>query len=229
MDRLTSKTNIMFRPVSSAMKSKPIFNKRLYKAHAGITISKQASDVLNRSPSQPRSEADLHAARSVVAGLKEVHKNLEFVKTAIGHAVTYEKHDSDVRIEKKKKEIQMSCYYILSGSVESFYTVKNSRTQLRESEERCISYTNVAGDYIGLLSADGPNFDLPPPECMNTIGHCEFLRIDRAVFHEKIEEAQKLFQDEIVRFLDDNLLFEKISEEDRLKLISQMVKQVSRV
>lgn len=226
---MTSKTNIVFGQVPSAMQSKPLFNKRLYKAHAGITISKQASDVLNRSPRQPRSEVDLHAIRSVVAGLKEIHKNLEFVKTALGHAVTYEKHDSDVRIEKKKNEIQMSCYYILSGSVESFYTVRNSRPQLPENEERSISYTNVAGDYTGLLSTDGPNFDLPPPECMNTIGNCEFLRIDRAVFHEKIQEAQKLFQDEIVRFLDGNYLFEKISEEDRLKLISQMVKQASRL
>jgi DNA-dependent RNA polymerase auxiliary subunit epsilon len=211
------------------MQQKPIFNKRLYKAHAGITISKQASDILSRTPSQSRSEIDLRAIRSVVAGLREIHKNLEFVKTALGHAVTYEKHDSDVRVEAKRNETQMSCYYILSGSVEVFYTVRNSRTPFRESEERTISYANVAGDYVGLLSADGPNFDLPPPESMNTMGNCEFLRIDRAVFHEKIQEAQKLFQDEIVRFLDGNALFGKITEEDRLKLVSQMVKQVGKV
>ena len=213
-------------PVASTMQQKPIFNKRLYKARAGITVSKKASDVLHRNANQPRSEADLRSIRSVVAGLKDIHKNLEFVKTALGHAVTYEKHDSDVRIEKKRNETQMSCYYVLFGSVEAFYTVRDSRAPFREIAERTISYTNVAGDYVGLLSPDGPNFDLPPPECMNTMGSCEFLRIDRAVFHEKIQEAQTLFRDEIVRFLNGNALFEKITEEDRLKLVSQMVKQV---
>jgi CRP-like cAMP-binding protein len=208
------------------MQQKPIFNKRLYKAHAGITVSKKASDVLHRNANQPRSEADLRTIRSVVAGLKEIHKNLEFVKTALGHSVTYEKHDSDVRVERKRIETQMSCYYVLSGSVEAFYTVRDSRAPFREVAQRTISYTNVAGDYIGLLSADGPNFDLPPPESMNTMGSCEFLRIDRAIFREKIQEAQRLFQDEIVRFLDGNALFEKINEDDRLKLVSQMVKQV---
>ena len=208
------------------MQSKPIFNKRLYKAHAGINISKRASDILNRNSSRPRSEDDLRAIRSVIAGLKEIHKNFEFVKTALGHSMTYEKHDSDVRIKKYDNETQMSCYYVLSGSVEAFYTVRNSRSPSHETDEQSISYTNVAGDFIGLLSADGSNFDLPPPESMNTIENCEFLRIDRAVFHEKIEEAQKLFRDEIVRFLDGNTLFGKITEEDRSKLVSQMVKQV---
>ena len=208
------------------MQSKPIFNKRLYKAHAGINITKRASDILHRNSSRSRSEDDLRAIRSVIAGLKEIHKNFEFVKTALGHSVTYEKHDSDVRIEKYDNEAQMSCYYVLSGSVEAFYAVRNSRSPSHETEEQSISYTNVAGDFIGLLSADGPNFDLPPPESMNTIESCEFLRIDRTVFHEKIEEAQKLFRDEIVRFLDGNTLFGKITEEDRSKLVSQMVKQV---
>lgn len=207
------------------MQQKPLFNKRLYKANAGITISKKASDILQRSMNQ-RSEADIREIRSVVAGLRKIHKNLEVVKTALGHSVTYEKYDSDVRIEKKRTEVQMSCYYILIGSVEAIYTVKNSRTPLYTQEVQSISYTNVAGDYVGLLSADGPNFDLPPPESMNTLGSCELLRIDAAVFHEKIQEGQKLFQDEILRFLEDNDIFEKITEEDRLKLVSQMVKQV---
>lgn len=210
------------------MQSKPIFNKRLYKAHAGITISKPASNILHRNPNQPRSESELRAIRSVVAGLKDVHQNLEFVKKALGHTVSYEKHESDVRIEKQMDETQLSCYYILSGSVEAFYTVRNSGTPFRKSEEQTISSTNVAGDYIGLVSADGASFDLPPPEFMTTIENSEFLRIDRAVFHEKIQEAQKLFRDEIVRFLDGNVLFGNITEEDRQKLVLQMVKQVGK-
>ncbi|XP_028393599.1 uncharacterized protein LOC114517945 [Dendronephthya gigantea] len=180
---------------------------------------------MQRSANKPRSEVDLREIRSIISGLREIHKNFEFVKTALSHAVTYEKHEGDVRIEKKKNEAQMSCYYILSGSIEAFYTVRNNSWSLPH-KERTISYTNVAGDYIGQLSADGPNFDLPSPESMNTIGHCEFLRIDRAVFHEKIQEAQRLFRNEIVQFLNETTFLSKITEEDRAKLVLQMAKQV---
>ncbi|XP_046850311.1 uncharacterized protein LOC124443822 isoform X3 [Xenia sp. Carnegie-2017] len=207
------------------MHQKPLFNKRLYKAQAGIAISKQASEILQRDPKKPRNKTELLIIRPIVSGLKEIHKNLEFVKTALSHAITFKKHESNITIEKESHETQMSCYYILFGSVESLYSVKNENTTNTNGEEELISYTNIAGDYIGLLSADGPNFDLPTPEFIATIGNCEFLRIDRAIFHEKIEEGQKQFRCEITRFLNENSLFREITEDDQQKLVGQMVKQ----
>lgn len=207
------------------IQSKPIFNKRLYKAQAGITISKQAKDILLRDVTETRSESDLYTIRSVVSGLKEIHKNFEFAKAALGCAITYEKRESDRKIEKTEKGSVLSCYYILSGSVEAFYQVKNAAP--RGSEENCtISYTHVAGDYIGLVSADGPQFDLPSPEYLTTIEDCKFIRIDRQVFHNKILESQRQFRDEISGFLDTHQIFEVLTEKDRNKLIQRMVKQV---
>lgn len=205
------------------MQSKPIFDKRLYKAQAGITISKEAKEVLLRNATKTRNDIDLHVIRSVVCGLKEIHKNFEFVKAALGCAVTYEEQESDTRVEKTEREVVLSCYYVLSGSVEATYKVKNGVV----GEEECtISCTHVAGDYIGLVSADGPRFDLPSPEYITTIEPCKFIGIDRQVFHDKIRQAKKQCQDEITRFLENNPIFEKITDEDRNKMISQMAKQV---
>lgn len=204
--------------------SPPVFNKRLFRAQAGIVVTNKTIKTLKTPVTQRRSE-ELHDLKSVVSGLKAIHKDLQIIKEALCYCVNYERFDADVDIKKKTEEEILSCYYVLSGSVEGKYTVNS------DLEENCnnncyISYIHVAGEYLGLVSCDGPKFDLPPPNEMRSLEPCEFLRIDRQKFHQKVKWAQNRYVREIEHYINNVSILRELPNEEKSKLVPLMTRQV---
>jgi len=185
------------RPQFSIRKLPPVFNKRLFKAQAGIVLTDKILGILQRPLTERRSTEELHTIKPVVSALKEIHKGLQFIKEALCHVVTYEKVDADEEISKKWGEKCLSCYYILNGSVEANYAINNGvfghgQSALEKSKDCEITYTHVAGEYLGLVSGEGQEFDYPPPDNIRTIEVSEFLRVDREQFHRAVKRVQNI-------------------------------------
>ena len=203
----------------------PVFNKRLFRAQAGIVVTNDSLRILKRPLTRRRSEGELHTLKSVVSGLKAVHKGLQIIKEALCYCVNYERVDGNVDIRKKREEDILSCYYILSGSVEGKYTVNNDFES--DNNLGCdISYTHVAGEYIGLVSSDGPKYDLPPPDEMRSIEACEFLRIDRRKFHQTVKRVQNRYVKEIEHYINNTSILKQLPNEDKTKMVALMARQV---
>ncbi|XP_048580659.1 uncharacterized protein LOC5518697 isoform X3 [Nematostella vectensis] len=212
----------------------PVFNKRLFKAQAGILLSEEILRILRRSPQEERSLSELSKLKAVVNGLKEIHKDLQYIKDALGYAINYEKVESGKTVTKQHSEKVLSCYYVLSGSVEAQYSIDYDEEDIRgkiagkdaQGNSICeINYTHVAGDYMGLVSADGPQYDLPPPDSMRTIETCEFIRIDRETFHKSVKKVQNRYVQEIEMFLEESEILRKLPAEERAVLVPLMAKQ----
>lgn len=216
------------RPQFSVRKLPPVFNKRLFKAQAGIVLTDKILDILQRPSTAQRSTNELHAIKPVVSALKDIHKGLQFIKEALGHVVTYEKVEADVEICKKQEESCLSCYYILSGSVEVKYAINNdvSGAHTTAKANDCeINYTHVAGEYLGLVSGDGREFDYPPPDNIRTMEVTEFLRVDRERFHSAIKRVQNRYVQEIRVFIEEVSALKALPKEEKNKLVALMARQ----
>jgi len=219
------------RPQFPVQKLPPVFNKRLFKAQAGIVITDKILYILQRPLSQRRSTEELHTIKPVVSALKDIHKGLQFLKEALCFVVTYEKFDADVDISKKNGEKCMSCYYILNGSVEARYAISNGVFSQGENSPKnpndCdINYTHVAGEYLGLVSGDGPEFDYPPPDSIRTIEVSEFIRVDREQFHRAVKKVQNKYVREIENFIEEVLALKALPADEKKKLVAMMARQV---
>lgn len=217
------------RPQFSVRKLPPVFNKRLFKAQAGIVLTDKILDILQRPSITRRSANELHAIKPVVSALKDIHKGLQFIKEALGHVVTYQKVEADAEICKKQGESCLSCYYILSRSVEVKYAINNglSGAHTTENTNDCeINYTHVAGEYLGLVSGDGREFDYPPPDNIRTMEVTEFLRVDRERFHSAIKRVQNRYVQEIQMFIEEVAALKALPKEEKYKLVSLMARQV---
>ena len=217
------------RPQFSVRKLPPVFNKRLFKAQAGIVLTDKILDILQRPSTARRSTNELHTIKPVVSALKDIHKGLQFIKEALRHVVTYEKVEADVEICKKHEESCLSCYYILSGSVEVKYAINNgvSGAQTTAKANDCeINYTHVAGEYLGLVSGDGREFDYPPPDNIRTMEVTEFLRVDRERFHSAIRRVQNRYVQEIQMFIEEVSALKALPKEEKTKLVALMARQV---
>lgn len=216
----------------SRHKLPPVFNKRLYKAQAGIVLTDKILGILQRPIAVRRMSEELVAIKPVVAALKEIHKGLQFIKEALSFAMTYERVEADVEINKKVGEKCLSCYYILNGSVEAKYEINNGvfgshneRSPVDNSKDCEISYTHVAGEYLGLVSGDGPEFDYPPPDKIKTIEVSEFLRVDREQFHKAVRQVQNRCIKEIEDFIEGVAAFRTLPREDKSRLVTLMARQ----
>lgn len=217
------------RPQFSVRNLPPVFNKRLFKAQAGIVLTDKILEVLQRPSTVRRSANELHIIKPVVSALKDIHKGLQFIKEALCHVVTYEKVETDVEICKQRGESCLSCYYILSGSVEAKYTINNGVTEARAAEKSndCeINYTHVAGEYLGLVSGDGREFDYPPPDNIRTMEVSEFLRVDRDQFHDAVKRVQNRYVQEIEMFIEEVAALKALPKEEKNKLVALMARQV---
>lgn len=223
------------RPQFSVRRLPPVFNKRLFKAQAGIVLTDKILNILQRSSTARRRTADeLHAIKPVVSALKDIHKGLQFIKEALCHVVTYQKVEADVEICKKRGESCLSCYYILSGSVEAKYAINNgvaaSVSEARAMDEKSndceINYTHVAGEYLGLVSGDGREFDYPPPDNIRAMEVSEFLRVDREQFHSAVKRVQNRYVQEIEMFIEEVTALKALPREEKNKLVGLMARQV---
>ena len=222
------------RPQFSIRKLPPVFNKRLFKAQAGIVLTDKILGILQRPLTERRSTEELHTIKPVVSALKEIHKGLQFIKEALCHVVTYEKVDADEEISKKWGEKCLSCYYILNGSVEANYAINNGvfghgQRALEKSKDCEITYTHVAGEYLGLVSGEGQEFDYPPPDNIRTIEVSEFLRVDREQFHRAVKRVQNRFVQEIEDFIEEVAALKSLPPEEKHKLVALMARQVQKL
>ena len=62
--------------------------------------------------------SDLMALKCVIDGLRLIHRGEEHVRNALSHVVTFESYRPYVYLRKKPSEEQLSCYYVLQGSVQ---------------------------------------------------------------------------------------------------------------
>lgn len=218
-------------PNISVLNLPPVFNKRLFKAQAGIVLTDDTLEILQRRSTARRSAEELHVIKPVVAALKEIHKGLQFIKEALCHVVTYQKIEAGVEISKQKGESCLSCYYILSGSVEAKYDINNGSSGDPAAAEKSydceITYTHVAGEYLGLVSGDGREFDLPPPDSIRSAEVTEFLRVDRDRFHSSVKRVQNRYVQEIEMFIEEVAALKALPSEEKRKLVGLMARQVS--
>lgn len=208
----------------------PVFNKRLYKAQAGIVLTDKIIKILQKPKSERRTSEQLSIIKTVVAALKDIHKGLQFIKEALCRVVTYERVEGDVEISKNSEEKCLSCYYILNGSVEARYEINNgvfgSGLPVDNPKDCEISYTHVAGEYLGLVSGDGQEFDYPAPDKIRTIETSEFLRVDREQFHRAVRQVQNRYVKEIEDFIEGVAFFKTLPQDDKAKLVNLMARQV---
>ncbi|CAH1239682.1 PRKG2 [Branchiostoma lanceolatum] len=203
-----------------------VFNKRLFAAQGSVVITLESRKVMVRnavSLERDLTASELLSMRPVVDGLKLIHNGLKYVKDAISHVVTYESYDQNVYITKQPQEDLLSCYYILSGSVEVTYD-KPSRNSMQVHESNII-YAHGVGEFLGMVSPEGPSRDLAPPATMYTTEPCEFLRIDRQKFHEKIKSLAKLHKEEKEHYLNNVSVLKTLPKVEKEKLMSVLVKQ----
>lgn len=222
------------RPQYPRHKLPPVFNKRLFKAQAGIVLTDKILNILQRPLTERRTTDELHTTKPVVSALKEIHKDLQFIKEALCYVVTYERVDADIEISKKWGEKCLSCYYILNGSVEAKYSINNgafahSARSLDKSKDCEINYTHVAGEYLGLVSGDGEEFDYPPPDNIRTMEASEFLRVDREQFHRAVKRVQNRYVQEIEDFIEEVAALKALPQEEKHKLVGLMARQVPKL
>lgn len=217
----------------------------MFKAQAGIVLTEEILAILNRPLREGRNETELHKLKSVVNGLKDIHKGLQFIKDALCYVVGYEKVGPNVQIKKQSSEDELSCYYILNGSIEATYVIFNSDSDERKGKKSIFSdslqgtgseckrnggyeimYTHIAGDYLGLVSGDGPEHDLPPPHSIRTVDVCEFLRIDRNKFHQAVRTIHGHHVQEIEHFINKDSILRRLPLEERQRLVPLMARQV---
>lgn len=233
------------KPTINLHNSTPVFNKRIFRAQAGILLTEEILAILNRPLREGRSETELHKLKSVVNGLKDIHKGLQFIKDALCYVVGYEKVGPNVQVKKQSSEKDLSCYYILNGSIEATYVISNGDSDERKEKKSIFSdslqgtdidfkrsdgyeikYTHIAGDYLGLVSGDGPEYDLPPPHSIRTNEVCEFLRIDRSKFHQAVRTIHSHHVQEIEHFINSGSILRDLPLEERQRLVSLMARQV---
>ncbi|XP_025080672.1 uncharacterized protein LOC112556157 isoform X2 [Pomacea canaliculata] len=190
---------------SKDRESVPIFNKRLFSAHGSVVITSEARRLMARNarlgpgedyPLMDKSE--LHTMRCVVDGLRLIHRGQDHIKDALSHVVTLESYSPHQYIVKRPYETQLSCYYIMHGAVQVTYDM--DITETRSVFQPNIIYNHGAGEFLGLLSADGLSDDLSPPATVYTTESCEFVRIDRQKFHEVVERITNVQKKEKLAF-----------------------------
>ncbi|XP_033763742.1 LOW QUALITY PROTEIN: uncharacterized protein LOC117344960 [Pecten maximus] len=180
----------------------PVFNKRLFATQGNVIITKEARRVMVRNTKSVEegvertlTKSELLSMRTVVDGLKLIHKGQDYIKDALSHVVTMENYDAFEYVVKKPWEDKLSCYYIVHGAVEVTYDM--SSTESRNVYQPNIIYSHGTGEYLGMVNAESRDEDISPPATVYTKERSEVLRIDRELFHTIVEKTTQVLNNEI--------------------------------
>ncbi|XP_056009226.1 uncharacterized protein LOC125666673 isoform X2 [Ostrea edulis] len=210
----------------------PVFNKRLFVTQGAVIITKEARRIMARntrcSPAEnpTLTKSEMLTMRSVVNGLKLIHKGQDYIKNVLSRCVTLETYNAFQYVKKKYWEDMLSCYYIVHGAVEVTYDMSAAgQSSSRNVYQPNIIYSHGTGEYLGIVSAEGRDEDIAPPATVYTKELCEFIRIDRGRFHRLIEVEESILMNEIQRyFISGSSILSILAEDVQAKLLQMIQK-----
>lgn len=210
----------------------PVFNKRLFVTSGNVVITKEARRIMLRNSRYRNDEdpvlskSDLLAMKSVVDGLKLIHKDQGHIKDALSHCVTLETYEAFQFVVKKQWEDVLSCYYIVHGAAEVTYDMR--ATASRSVYQPNIIYSHGTGEYLGIVNPVDKTEDIAPPATVYTKELSEFLRIDREKFHRICERFTSLLLTEIRRYVFRKFtVLSKVQPDVKEKILPLIQKEVS--
>ena len=212
----------------------PVFNKRLFVTQGAVIITREARKIMARNAQcQPEvdtvfSKSEIQTMRSVVEGLKLIHKGQDYIKDVLARCATLEAYNAFNYVTKKHWEDSLSCYYLVHGAVEVTYDMSGSeQTSSRNVYQPNIIYSHGTGEYLGIVSAEGRDEDIAPPATVYTKEHCEFIRIDRERFHRIAEREQNVLYNEITDYLrNGESILSLLADDVKTKILHLIQKQV---
>ncbi|XP_061162909.1 uncharacterized protein LOC133172114 isoform X2 [Saccostrea echinata] len=210
----------------------PVFNKRLFVTQGAVIITKEARRIMTRnarcSPDEDPTltKSEMLTMRSVVDGLKLIHKGQDYIKNVLSRCVTLETYNAFQYVKKKSWEDILSCYYIVHGAVEVTYDMSAAgQSSSRNVYQPNIIYSHGTAEYLGIVSAEGRDEDIAPPATVYTKELCEFIRIDRDRFHRLIEIEESLLMNEIQQyFKSGSSILSTLSEDVQAKILPMIQK-----
>ncbi|XP_062593062.1 uncharacterized protein LOC134254549 isoform X2 [Saccostrea cucullata] len=210
----------------------PVFNKRLFVTQGAVIITKEARRIMTRNAScspdedPTLSKSEMLTMRSVVDGLKLIHKGQDYIKNVLSRCVTLETYNAFQYVKKKSWEDTLSCYYIVHGAVEVTYDMSAAgNSSSRNVYQPNIIYSHGTAEYLGIVSAEGRDEDIAPPATVYTKELCEFIRIDRDRFHRLIEIEESLLMNEIKQYYKSGSSILSILSEDVQARILPMIQK----
>uniref|UniRef100_K1QSD3 cAMP-dependent protein kinase regulatory subunit n=1 Tax=Magallana gigas TaxID=29159 RepID=K1QSD3_MAGGI len=210
----------------------PVFNKRLFVTQGAVIITKEARRIMAQnarcSPDQDPSltKSEMLTLRSVVEGLKLIHKGQDYIKNVLSRCVTLENYNAFQYVKKKPWEDTLSCYYVVHGAVEVTYDMSGAgQSSSRNVYQPNIIYSHGTAEYLGIVSAEGRDEDIAPPATVYTKEQCEFIRIDRDRFHRLIEVEETILKNEIQRYFKSGSSILSILADDVQAKILQMIQK----
>ncbi|KAL4221673.1 hypothetical protein ACF0H5_019930 [Mactra antiquata] len=209
----------------------PVFNKRLFASQGAVIITREARRLMNINASGNEScdlnsglsKSELQCLRCVVDGLKLIHKGHDFVKDVLSKVVSYETYKPFEYVPTKSWEENLACYYILNGAVEVTYDLRSAES--RNVYQANIIYSHGTGEYLGLVSPEGPTEDLTPPATIYTKEFTQFIRVDRQRFHQLMRKATTLIDQRKRNFISNHSFLAKVSEDVREKILHKLTIQ----
>ncbi|XP_053379700.1 uncharacterized protein LOC123527817 isoform X3 [Mercenaria mercenaria] len=209
----------------------PVFNKRLFASQGAVIITQEARRLMaiNALANEKcdldslLSKTEVQCLRCVVDGLKLIHKGQDFVKDVLSKVVSYEVYEAFNYVPTKSWEDYLACYYILNGAVEVTYDLRS--TESRNVFQANIIYSHGTGEYLGLVSAEGPTEDLAPPATIYTKELTQFIRVDRQRFHQLMKKATRFIDKRKRDYISSHSFLAKISEEIKEKILHKLAIQ----
>ena len=211
----------------------PVFNKRLFASQGAVIITAEARRLMDRNGranarcdlSCNLSKSEVQCLRCVVDGLKLIHKGQDFVKDVLSKVVSFEMYKPFEYVPTKSWEDHLACYYLLNGAVEVTYDLRSRES--RHVFQANIIYSHGTGEYLGLVSPEGPSEDLSPPATIYTKEMTQFIRIDRQRFHKLMLNATEAINKRKRDFINSRSFLAVVSEEVKEKILHKLSIQVN--
>lgn len=212
--------------------SAPVFNKRLFASQGAVIITGEARRLMEENARANAScdvnhvltKTEVQCLRCVVDGLKLVHKGQDFVKDVLSKVVSFETYRPFEYVPSKPWEEHLSCYYILNGAVEVTYDLRSKES--RHVFQANIIYSHGTGEYLGLVSPEGPSEDLSPPATIYTKELTQFIRIDRQRFHKLMKSATHTIDRRKREFICCQSFLAVVADEVKEKILHKLSIQV---
>ena len=211
----------------------PVFNKRLFASQGTVIMTGEARRLMSINSIANEdcdteailTKRELQCLRCITEGLKLIHKGHDFVKDVLSRVVTYEVYQAFKYVPHKSWEEFLSCYYILNGAVEVTYDLRSRES--RNVYQANIIYSHGTGEYLGLVSPEGPREDLAPPATIYTKELTQFIRVDRKRFHKLMEKATAMIDKQKRDYISRRSFLTKVSQSVKEKLLHKFTIQVS--
>lgn len=212
--------------------SAPVFNKRLFASQGAVIITSEARRLMERNAKANArcdltcnlTKSEVQCLRCVVDGLKLIHKGQDFVKDVLSKVVSFEMYKPFQYVPTKHWEEHLACYYILNGAVEVTYDLRSRES--RHVFQANIIYSHGTGEYLGLVSPEGPSEDLSPPATIYTKEVTQFIRIDRQRFHKLMLNATETINKKKRDYVQSHSFLAVVSEEVKEKILHKLSVQV---